>query len=143
LNLKYAPKNYNKYNYFNRSLYNIHCLKCEQYKQSKGDTSVTNTRTSIKHSYLSHIGLIPGIWKESETFEVFWTVMVCTLEKFVCGHFFPQQHSTFNTFLIHQFMFDQKGVKRGSYILQFRANRGSIFAGGSQIYPLYNTYTFK
>ena len=31
---------------------------------------------------------MPGICNESEIFEVFWTVMVCILGKFMCGHFF-------------------------------------------------------
>jgi hypothetical protein len=58
--------------------------------------------------------------------------------------FFPRNSiPPFNPFLIHQFMFGQKGVKRRSDLLQFRANHGSIFTGGSHIYPLYNTYTFE
>jgi hypothetical protein len=48
----------------------------------------------------------------------------------------------FNPILNHHFMFPQQGVKHGSYLLKFRANHGSIFASGSQIYPLCNTNTF-
>ena len=57
--------------------------------------------------------------------------------------FFRNNIPPFNPFLNHQFMFDQKVVEARSYLLQFRANHGSIFADGSQIHPLYNTYTFK
>jgi hypothetical protein len=70
--------------------------------------------------------------------------MVRVLEKFyVWPFFFRNNIPPLNPILNHQFMFDQKGVKRRSYLLQFRANHGSIFADGSQIHPLYNTYIFK